>query len=176
MARFLALKNVCLSLRRDMSNFNRQYKKESCRTLLGFLRCLSGQRVQIDLYAGMMLVGTLVDIDVKRSTWWKLFVKTFGKWIRDRMKSSVVDRRRSTWEKDTNTREIYHHFDRTRSDENKRAGLSDWHRKTKESISIATRCGQLNWSFSDTDLTRNYLEIGDSDGSFASSPHRSRLL
>ena len=50
-----------------MSNFNRQYKKESCRTLLGFLRCLSGQRIQIDLYAGMMLVGTLVDIDVNRN-------------------------------------------------------------------------------------------------------------
>lgn len=48
----------------DMSNLNRKYKKESCRTLLGFLRCLTGQCIQLDLYAGMMLVGQLNAIDV----------------------------------------------------------------------------------------------------------------
>ena len=47
-----------------MSNLSRKYKKESCRTLLGFLRCLAGQKIQIDLYGGVMVVGTLVDIDV----------------------------------------------------------------------------------------------------------------
>lgn len=47
-----------------MSNLNRKYKKESCRTLLGFLRCLKDQTIQLDLYAGVMIVGTLNDIDV----------------------------------------------------------------------------------------------------------------
>ena len=47
-----------------MSNWNRKYKKESCRTLLGFLRCLSGEEIQVDLYGGTMLIGKLVDIDV----------------------------------------------------------------------------------------------------------------
>ena len=51
------------SFDRDMSNINRKYKKESCRTLLGFLRCLVGQQVQIDLYGGIMLVGLLLDMD-----------------------------------------------------------------------------------------------------------------
>lgn len=50
-----------------MSNLNRQYKKESCRTLLGFLRCLVGQKTQIDLYGGIMLVGTLMNIDVNHN-------------------------------------------------------------------------------------------------------------
>jgi small nuclear ribonucleoprotein (snRNP)-like protein len=50
-----------------MSNLNRKYKKESCRTLLGFLRCLVGQKVQIDLYSGIMIVGTLTDIDVNHN-------------------------------------------------------------------------------------------------------------
>ena len=47
-----------------MSNLNRKYKKESCRTLLGFLRCLKDQTIQLDLYAGAMIVGTLNEIDV----------------------------------------------------------------------------------------------------------------
>ena len=51
----------------DMSNLNRKYKKESCRTLLGFLRCLVGQKVQLDLHGGIMLVGVLVDIDVNHN-------------------------------------------------------------------------------------------------------------
>lgn len=46
-----------------MSNSNRKYKKESCRSLLGFVRCLSGEQVQVDLYGGLMLVGRLIDID-----------------------------------------------------------------------------------------------------------------
>lgn len=50
-----------------MSNLNRKYKKESCRTLLGFLRCLVGQRIQVDIYGGIMLVGTLIDIDVNHN-------------------------------------------------------------------------------------------------------------
>jgi small nuclear ribonucleoprotein (snRNP)-like protein len=50
-----------------MSRLNRQYKKESCRTLLGFLRCLVGQKTQIDLYGGIMLVGTLTDIDLNHN-------------------------------------------------------------------------------------------------------------
>jgi small nuclear ribonucleoprotein (snRNP)-like protein len=67
---------VCFSLGRrfrllflspDMANFNRKYKKESCRTLLGFLRCLTDQRIQVDLYSGLMLVGILNDIDVHRN-------------------------------------------------------------------------------------------------------------
>lgn len=50
-----------------MSNLNRKYKKESCRTLLGFLRCLVGQKVQLDLYGGLMLVGVLAEIDVNHN-------------------------------------------------------------------------------------------------------------
>ena len=50
-----------------MSNLNRKYKKESCRTLIGFLRCLIGQKIQIDLYDGIMLVGLLVDMDVNHN-------------------------------------------------------------------------------------------------------------
>jgi small nuclear ribonucleoprotein (snRNP)-like protein len=50
-----------------MSTLNRKYKKESCRTLIGFLRCLVGQKTQIDIYGGIMLVGILVDIDVNRN-------------------------------------------------------------------------------------------------------------
>lgn len=50
-----------------MSNLNRKYKKESCRTLIGFLRCLIGQQVQLDLYDGIMLVGKLIDMDVNHN-------------------------------------------------------------------------------------------------------------
>jgi small nuclear ribonucleoprotein (snRNP)-like protein len=50
-----------------MSNINRKYKKESCRTLIGFLRCLVGQKIQIDIYGGIMLVGLLNDIDVNHN-------------------------------------------------------------------------------------------------------------
>ena len=50
-----------------MSNLNRKYKKESCRTLLGFLRCLIGQKVQVDLYGGVMIIGVLLDLDVNHN-------------------------------------------------------------------------------------------------------------
>jgi small nuclear ribonucleoprotein (snRNP)-like protein len=50
-----------------MSNLNRKYKKESCRTLIGFLRCLIGQTIQIDLYGGLMLVGNLIDLDINHN-------------------------------------------------------------------------------------------------------------
>lgn len=50
-----------------MSNLNRKYKKESCRTLIGFIRCLIGQRVQIDLHGGFMLVGLLNDFDINHN-------------------------------------------------------------------------------------------------------------
>jgi small nuclear ribonucleoprotein (snRNP)-like protein len=50
-----------------MSNINRKYKKESCRTLIGFLRCLVGQKIQIDIYGGIMIVGLLIDIDVNHN-------------------------------------------------------------------------------------------------------------
>lgn len=50
-----------------MSNLNRKYKKDSCRTLIGFLRCLIGQQVQLDLYDGIMLVGKLIDMDVNHN-------------------------------------------------------------------------------------------------------------
>jgi small nuclear ribonucleoprotein (snRNP)-like protein len=49
----------------DMSNFSRKYKKESCRTLVGFIRCLTGEIVQVDLYGGVMLVGNLIDLDAQ---------------------------------------------------------------------------------------------------------------
>jgi small nuclear ribonucleoprotein (snRNP)-like protein len=50
-----------------MSNINRKYKKESCRTLIGFIRCLIGQRIQIDMYGGIMVVGLLNDMDVNHN-------------------------------------------------------------------------------------------------------------
>jgi small nuclear ribonucleoprotein (snRNP)-like protein len=50
-----------------MSNINRKYKKESCRTLIGFLRCLVGQKIQLDLYGSIMLVGLLSDIDANHN-------------------------------------------------------------------------------------------------------------
>ncbi|CAF1168298.1 unnamed protein product [Adineta steineri] len=49
------------------TTLNRQYKKDSCRTLVGFLRCLVGQRTELDLYGGIMVVGTLLDIDVNHN-------------------------------------------------------------------------------------------------------------